>query len=449
MTNTILIIYPHWYPANLAGVQRPRLIGNYLKYFGWKPRVLTVKQEYFEENPDHDFQKTFSDDFDVTRVDAFKVTKPRIIGDIGLRAFFQLYKEAKRIIKIESIDFIWLPIPSFYNALLGRLLYDKTKVPYGIDYIDPWVRNISNQKNKRAIFSQWIARMLEPVAIKKASVISGVSTPYYAPVIERNFPDIATQLLTSSVQQINKSTNRPIAHVGMPYGFDPNDHKIKLENINYPWENNKQLINSSVTQLKNSSTPQHSKIWLYAGAFLPNSHVLMDAFFKSIAQLRAESKWDKNIRLWFIGTGPYPAKRITAYAKDHGIEDIVFENRERYPFLHILNFLSAADTVMVIGSTEKHYTASKTYQSILSERPVVSIFHYESSAIKVMEDCKTDQFTVRYKPEMKQENIVEVFKEVLLKRIQSSSWDPDLSALDQYSCKESTRKLIQAIERVI
>lgn len=450
---TILIIYPHWHPANLAGVQRPRLIGNYLKAFGWKPRVLTVKEKYFEEKPDRDFHKIFSGDFEVTRVDAFKINKPRLIGDIGIRAFFHLYKGAKHILKNEKIDFIWLPIPSFYNALLGRLLYEKTKVPYGIDYIDPWVRDLSNQKNYRAIFSQWVARFLEPIAIKKVSVISGVSTPYYAPVIERNFPDIAQQLLDtnkSTNQQFNKYTNKKITHIAMPYGFDPNDHAIHLNHIEYPWnKSSKQLAQNNSNNLLSSQPTKLTKVWLYAGAFLPNSHILLDAFFKAIAELRKTQQWDKDIQLWFIGTGPYPAKRITAYAQDHGIDDIVFENRNRFPFLHILNFLSAADTVMVIGSTEKHYTASKTYQSILSERPVVSIFHHESSAVKVMEDCKADAFTIRYKPEIQQKDIVTAFKSMIIERLKTEKWNPDLRALDQYSCKESARKLVEAIESVI
>ncbi|MBR8535733.1 hypothetical protein KDU71_09215 [Carboxylicivirga sediminis] len=444
---TILIIYPHWHPANLAGVQRPRLIGNYLKQLGWHPRVLTVEAGYFEETPDPDFEQTFSSDYDVTRVKAFKVTKPRLIGDIGLRAFYQLYKKAREIIRNEHIDFIWLPIPSFYNALLGRLLYDRTKVPYGVDYIDPWVRDISNQNNRRAKLSQWVARILEPIAIKKVSVISGVSTPYYAPAIERNFPEIASQLLTTDysllttqAQTLNPNTSKPITHVAMPYGFDPNDHKIKLNNLTYPWDS---------TLLKPKSNQLKPKIWLYAGAFLPNSHVLMDAFFEAIAQMRQVGQWDETIQLWFIGTGPYPAKRITSYASDHAINDIVFEQRERFPFLQVLNFLSAADTVMVIGSTEEHYTASKTYQSILSERPVVSIFHHLSSAVNVMEDCGADAYTVRYKPEMSHTDIVNAFKEVLSKRLQEDHWQPDLSALAPYSSKESARKLIEAIESVI
>jgi len=431
---TILIIYPHWHPANLAGVHRPRLIGNYLSTLGWHPRVLTVEARYFEETPDPDFEKTFSPDFEVTRVAAFKVTRPRLIGDIGLRAFFSLYRKAVEIIGSEKIDFIWLPIPSFYNALLGRLLYEKTKIPYGIDYIDPWVRDISNQRNLRASLSQWIARLLEPVAVKKASLISGVSTPYYAPAVHRIFPEIAESMLAGNNPHTNPYTGKPLTHVAMPYGFDPDDHSVKLDGLTFPWH---------------GDTSANTKIWLYAGAFLPNSHILMDAFFKAVASLRTSGRWDNDVRLWFIGTGPYPAKRITAYAADHGIGDIVFEHRDRYPFLQVLNFLAAAHTVMVVGSTEKHYTASKTFQSILSRRPIVAIFHHESSAVGVMEDCAADAFTVRFRPGMTIDEVAGAFEEVVVRRLASQDWNPNYSALDKYSSKESARKLVEAVEKVV
>jgi len=460
---TILIIYPHWHPANLAGVHRPRLIGNFLHELGWKPRVLTVEARFFEETPDPDFQKTFSPNFDVTRVKALPVMRPRLIGDIGLRAFYQLYKAARQIIRTEQIDFIWLPIPSFYNSLLGRLLYDKTAIPYGIDYIDPWVRDLTNQKKWRTRMSLWVAKLLEPIAVKKASLISGVSYPYYEPVIKRNFPTIYAQITadkteSSTIEATNPSpqqlptqnsklktplsnphTNLPFTHVAMPYGFDPNDHHIKLENLEFPWE----------STLNSEPETQNHKIWLYAGAFLPNSHVILQAFFVAIKALREQKLWDETIRLWFIGTGNYPAKSIASYANDSKIDDIVTEKRDRYPFLQVLNFLNEANTVIIIGSTEKHYTASKTFQSLLSNRPVINGFHHESSAIQVMEDCKADEFTMRYKPGMSQQEMVDTFKTLILKRLQNEAWNPDLTALDQYSAKESARMLVEGMERVL
>lgn len=409
----ILIIYPHWHPANLAGVHRPRLIGNFLPEFGWHPIVLTVKSEYFEEKPDPDFITTFRNHYEVYRVNAFKIGKVRLVGDIGLRAFFQLYKKAKELISEKKIDFIWIPIPSFYTSLLGRLLYNKTKIPYGIDYIDPWVRDITNQKSMRAVISQFIARNLEPFAVKKAAVISGVSTPYYQPVLNRNFK------------------KEPI-HVGMPYGFDPLDHQIKLQNISYPWGD------------KNNIKP-----WVYAGAFLPNSHLFLDSFFGAVSKLRLAGQWDSQIRLYFLGTGMYPAKRITSYAKDHGIGDIVFEERARYPFLHILSFLNDADRVMLFGSTEKHYTASKTFQCLLSHTPLFSMLHESSSAYEIIKETKVDEFSFAYKDSYLKNDIVEALLPMLVSFIKITNWEVNLQPLDKYSAKESARKLVNCIEKVV
>jgi hypothetical protein len=428
---TVLIIYPDWHPSNVAGVQRPRLIGNFTKAFGWIPKVITVEERYYAVKPDYDFEKTFSDDFDVVRVKAIKQNK--IIGDIGLRSFFQLYEKAKEIIATEDIHFIWLPIPTFYTSLLGRLLYEKTKIPYGIDYIDPWVRDLTNQKGFRAKLSQSLAKLLEPIAIKKVAVISGVSTPYYEPVIRRNFPEFYNGKGELKSKTINRHTQKKMAHVGMPYGFDPKDHDIVLKNITFPW----------------AGGSSKEKIWIYAGAFLPNSHLLLAAFFEAISNLRLRRQWDNAIRLWFVGTGSYTAKSILSYAEDFGLEDIVFERRDRYPYLQVLNFLGSSHTIMVIGSTEKHYTASKTFQALMSHRPVVGVFHHESSALKIMKETNADQFIVRYNPLNSKEKLITDFENSILQRGEGQPWNPSLDVLENYSAKKSARHLVDAIESIL
>lgn len=411
----ILIIYPHWPPSNLAGVHRPRLISNFLHDFGWHPIVLTVKSQYYEEKPDFDILKTVNHNTEVIYSDAKKITKPRIIGDIGLRAFKFLKKEALKIISKQKIDFIWIPIPSFYTAILGRILHNQTKIPYGIDYIDPWVRNISNRKNIRAILSNLFAHFLEPYAIKKASLISGVSYEYYRPVLERNFK------------------KQQIANVAMPYGFDPNDHKIKIEDINYPW-----------------AIYQNCKPIVYAGAFLPLSGYFIKNLFKATKELIAENKFDKSIKFFFIGTGNYTHKSISKYAEEVGISDYVIEIRDRFPFLHILNFLSNSFANLIIGSTEKHYTASKTFQTLLSRKPVFSIFHNESSALQIMKECSANQYTVEYSENEDKKIFYNKIKNTFLKFIrQEENWNPDLSKLNKYSAKQSTKILVEAINKIV
>jgi hypothetical protein len=410
---TVLIIYPHWVPANLAGVQRPRLIGNYLKHFGWKPLLLTVESQYYEEPLDPLMKKTVSDAVEVIYTKAYNITKPRLIGDIGLRAFPFLKKRALQLMQERKVDFIWIPIPSFYTAILGRQLHDKTGIPYGIDYIDPWVRDITNQNDLRARLSQFVARTLEPYAVKKAALITGVSTPYYQPVIDRNFK------------------TAPV-HAGMPYGFDPNDHKIVLSDLKLPWDDF-----------------SNCKPWIYAGAFLPNSHLFMESFFETIAILKKENKWDTDIRLFFVGTGLYPAKRITTYAKEYGLTDIVIEHRERFPFLHVLNFLSKADKVMLFGSTEKHYTASKTFQCLLSNRPLFSMLHAESSAVDVIKTAHANRFLFQFHDGDIKLDIVNQLKPILEDLQNDVEWNPDLNSLEAYTSKQSAKVLAEAMAEVL
>ena len=112
----ILIIYPHFPPSNLAGVHRPRLFAQHLPSFGWEPIILTVHEKYYEETLDTNLKNLLPVSLRIEKVNAFGVTKPRVIGDIGLRAFFQLYIKAKHLILAEEIDFLLIPIPSFYRS---------------------------------------------------------------------------------------------------------------------------------------------------------------------------------------------------------------------------------------------------------------------------------------------------------------------------------------------
>lgn len=437
----LLIIYPHWYPSNLAGVHRARLTGNYLNEFGWKPIILTVKPEYYEEVPDTDMHRLFSPHFTEYRVDAWKAGKPRLIGDIGLRAFWSLYRKGKEIIRDEKPDFLWIPIPSFYTALLGRLLNNKTGIKYGIDYIDPWVRDISKDGSIRAHLSLWIAKLLEPIAVKKASLITGVAFEYYKPVLDRNFriknqkprannhyPEISTDIQSSRLKV--RDSEYIIHNCEFPYGFDPHDHEIDLPGLKLPWDDR-----------------PGCKPIVYAGAFMPNSQMFLTVFFKAFAALDHSGQVSENVHLYFLGTGLYPHKRITAYAADYGIEARVTEIRDRFPFLHILNFLAKSDKLLIIGSTEKHYTASKTFQVILSKRPFLGMFHCESTAVQILKETKTDGYLIRYRPDEKEETFYLNTENVLHKFVvDKESWIPEYSALNSYSARDSARALSGAME---
>ena len=410
----LLILYPHWPPSNLAGVHRARLISNFLSDLNWHPIVLTVHEDFYEEELDWDFLKTVRPTTEVIKVKARPVKKTsRLIGDIALRAFGRLKRKAVEIIHEQGVDFMWVPIPSFYSAIIARKVHNITKIPYGIDYIDPWVDSFVGQKKlfSKAWLSNQVAKVMEPYAVKKASLISGVDEAYYQPVLERNFQ------------------NRSIANVGMPYGFDPQDHQIHFDDLALPWAT-------------------EEEVFLYAGAFLPKSHFFLRILFQTIRELEENGKWQKNRKLYFLGTGYYPGKQISNYSEEYGISHIVTEINQRFPFLHVLFFLTQARGIMVLGSTEKHYTASKIFQSLLSKRPVFGIFHEESSVVDILKRSQAQNFLTLYKEGMSEASLKVEMRQSVQTFFNNDDidWNPDLSALDQYSAKASAIALINKIE---
>ena len=144
----VLIIASHFPPSNLAAIHRSRLFAQHLPSFGWEPVILTVHEDYYEEELDWSIVKLLPPGLRVEKVKAFRVTKPRTIGDIGLRGFFQMLSRAVHLVKTEKFDFLYITIPSFYLALLGRLVHLRTGIPYGIDYIDPWVHQFPGTQKK-------------------------------------------------------------------------------------------------------------------------------------------------------------------------------------------------------------------------------------------------------------------------------------------------------------
>jgi len=352
----ILILYPHFPPSNLAGVHRPRLFAQHLPAFGWQPTILTVHEDYYEEAPDRNLVKLLPKDLRIEKVKAFRITKPRLIGDIGLRAFFQLYKRANQLIKNEGFDFLYIPIPSFYSALLGRMLHRSTGIKYGIDYIDPWVHDFpgSDKIFSRHWFSKKMAGILEPIAIKKTSLITGVAAGYYEAVLQRN-PHLRKQAVTGA----------------MPYGGEQKDHEMVAALELEPYLFKKE---AGIYKL------------VYAGAMLPKAYPVLEAIFKAIEQNKADFN---NIQFHFIGTGKTANDQngfnIKPLAEKYGLwQRIVFEYPKRIPYLDVLVHLNLADGAFILGSTEPHYTPSKTYQAVLSGKAILAVLHEASTAAEVI-----------------------------------------------------------------
>jgi hypothetical protein len=336
-------------------VHRSRLFAQHLPSFEWQPIILTVHEKHYEEMPDWKLHQLLPDGQRIEKVAAFPLTKPRLIGDLGLRAFFHLRKRALELIREEDIAFVYITIPSFYVAMLGPFLHRKTGVRYGIDYIDPWVHTFpgSDKKFSRHWWSTKLARLLEPKAVRKASLITGVSQGYYEGVISRN-PFLINTCLFGA----------------MPYGGELEDHRkvSQMEPANLIFSDNRKFK------------------FIYAGALLPKAFGPLEAMFKAIANDR---RLFENTEFYFIGTGRGVGNEndytVQPLAEKYGLwQSVIIESPARMPYLEVLYHLHKADAVFVLGSTEKHYTPSKIYQAVFSRKPVMAILHEDSTAVSML-----------------------------------------------------------------
>lgn len=419
----LLILYPHFPPSNLAGVHRPRLFAQHLPAFGWEPTILTVHEDFYEEEPDYNLVKLLPANLRVEKVKAFKVGgKVRLIGDIGLRAFFQLYKRAKQLIKIERFDFLYIPIPSFYCALLGRLLHSSTKIKYGIDYIDPWVHQFpgADKRFSRHWWSAKLSGILEPIAVKKASLITGVAEGYFEAVLERN-----------------PFLRKNVVYGAMPYGGEASDHDKLATLALKPYLF---LPKKNVLQL------------VYAGALLPKAYSPLERIFKAIAKHPVALA---NVEFHFIGTGSRAndpqSHTVKPLAEKYGLyNNFIFEYPKRISYLDVLVHLNCASGVFVLGSTEPHYTPSKIYQGVLTGKFILAVLHNQSTAVKVLESSGAGivlTFEGADDLEKIEQNFISVINawKVLQKDFQAAG--VNRAAIDEYSASSITQSFVRLLNK--
>ena len=432
--NRILIITPHYPPSNLAAVHRTRLFAQHLYSFDWEPIILTVHEEFYEEQLDWNLYDLLPSKQRIEKVNAYKITKPRVIGDIGLRAYFQLRIRALELIKLNKIDFVYIPIPSFYTALIGPYLYKKVGVKYGIDYIDPWVHQFpgSNKFLSRHWLSSQLAKCLEPIAVRHASLITGVSDGYFRPVLERN-PHLKLQAVTAA----------------MPYGGEEADHEFIRKGTSDKGQGlpaDRQGKGTVILPPKSDSSFR----FVYAGAMLPKAYKPLAEIFKNLSQLddKRISISEKQISFHFIGT----LGKIKPIAERFNLwNTTVFEHPARIPYLDVLKNLDAADGIFILGSTEPHYTPSKVYQGVLSQKLILAVLHKESSAVKVLQGSNAGQCVL-----MDGENDLDSLGERFVNTLKiylnlAKNFDPssvDKTFFEEFSAKAVTKVLVEALNKV-
>ncbi len=422
---TVILVAPHFLPAFLPSVHRARLLAYDLPEFGWRPLILTTDPRYYECQLDWELLDLLPPDLEVVKTRAFPTKPIRVVGDIGLRSLPWYYSAVRELSAKQKIDFLHITIPSNMAALLGPRVERTLGIPYGIDYIDPWVPETPT--GDRFFSKAWIvnglSHFLEPIAVRRARLITGINEAYFASVLTRN-PTLRERVVTA----------------GMPYGgcdrdFDALRHRPRDTFLFNPNDGKAHVI--------------------YAGALLPKAVEVIDRLMRSLAVLRERnSNLAAKLRLHFVGTGsfegdPLRGHGITPHVKRYALEEMVTETPNRIKYLDVLNHLEQSTGILVVGSTEEHYSPSKIYQGLMARRPVFALLHERSTAIETLRlNSAVEVFTFSA-DRLPDPSMLSVAFERFLTNQQPRPDAIRHQAFDRISSRESSRILAKALDDVL
>src|SRR5438270_7130290 len=176
---SVLLISPHFLPSNLAGVQRVRVMSRALRDYGWAPTIVTVDYHDYEELPDLSSLRLIRADVPVETVRALPASlcRPLGFGDIALRGQWALRRRVGELVESHKPSVIFATVLPGYTSLVGAWAKRRFKIPFVLDYQDPWVPKrgpeLGGSAKRKA--ADKLARWLEPKAVAVADAITAVS----------------------------------------------------------------------------------------------------------------------------------------------------------------------------------------------------------------------------------------------------------------------------------
>ena len=397
---------------------------------------MAVHANDYEGRPDPGLLALVPDTLRVVRARAWSPDWTRLVGvgDLGLRGFSGLLRSCRTLSGSEKFDCFFVTIYPSYPALLGPLLKRGAGLPFVLDYQDPWVGawglstgpGPNGAPDVKSRVSRFVASRLEPLAVRAADALTAVSRGTYDAVLERN------------------GTASPKRCAEIPLGGEPRDFEHLRE---HPRPN---------PYFESADGNFHL---VYVGTLLPKGLGTLRAVLKAVSLVK-DRRPDtyQRVRLHFFGTSNQssggPAPRVLPEAKRLGVGDVVDEIPLRIDYLDALTVLTQSSGVLLMGSSERHYTASKLYPALLSKRPLLAVYHEESSVVSTMRRVAPPPWgrLVTYDDERPAESSVESLYREFRALVEGATPDPgalDVEALESFSARAMARRLAGVLDTVV
>jgi hypothetical protein len=120
--------------------------------------------------------------------------------------------------------------------------------------------------------------------------------------------------------------------------------------------------------------------------------------FRALAlAVERDSKLRRRLTLHFVGTsyasGDRAVKTVQPIAMEFGVADLVDERPARIPFFEALRCLLDADALILPGSDDPAYTASKLMPCLFARKPMLAIAHEDSPLAKSLREMNAGVLT--------------------------------------------------------
>ena len=374
MLKRVLIISPNFPPVNAADMHRVRQSLPYFREMGWEPVVLAVDEKYVEAySTDPLLLHTIPADIEVHKVRAWDVNRTRKygLGSLGIRSYWPLKHKGDELLKKRKFDLVYFSTTAFHVMALGPYWKRKFGIPFVLDIQDPWRNDFyldkpANERPPKFFIAYNIDKYLEARTVPRADGIISVSQGY-CDVFEQRYPSL------------RKEQFRVI-----PFGAAGLDFEV-IDRMG---------ITQPFVQL-----PAGKINIVYIGRGGHDMRFALEIIFGALQKgLQTEPELFSRMHFWFIGTSYAPAgqgqQTILPIARKYDVDGQVMEIPDRIPYFDTLSLLKKADLLLVPGSTDTSYTASKIYPYILAERPLLAVFHRNSSVVKVLNDVGMGQTVI-------------------------------------------------------
>jgi hypothetical protein len=359
------MVSPHFPPDSSAASHRVRLLAPYLLDHGWEPTVLTVDPRDYEGGVEPALEALVPASLRVVRSRAWRPsrTRPLGFGDLGLRAFVNLRAACTRLLQDQRFDALFITVYPVYPALMAPGLKRRFGLKFILDYQDPWVGSWgltvgggpNGAPDARSRLSRRLGTWLEPLAVRAADAITAVSARTYEEI------DARIPIAAGVVRE------------ALPLGWDREDVV--------------RLAPGGAGRIFKSGGGDVNV--LYVGTILPKGIETLRAVLEAARLVRdRDPEAYARLRLWFLGTSNQfsadAAPRVLPIATELGVSEIVREMAPRIPYADAIAALQQANAILLLGSTEPHYTASKLFPALMADRPILAAFHEASSVVEIL-----------------------------------------------------------------